>query len=99
MRRTPKLSPQLSKNRQPRVLARIQPHFIFHTLLLFSYTRLSAMAVAVVASLLDTSLLGAMAVHTCRRSGLESRSRAKQGKVSSQLPTPRPNRVSRKGLP
>ena len=54
---------------------------------------------AVVASLLDTSLLDTMAVHTCRRSGLESRSRAKQGKVSSQLPTPRPNRVSRKGLP
>ena len=34
---TPKLSPQLSKNRQPRVLARIPPRFIFHTLLLFSY--------------------------------------------------------------
>ena len=63
----------------------------------YGYTRLSAMAV--VASLLDTSLLDTMAVHTCRRSGLESRSRAKQGKVSSQLPTPRPNRVSRKGLP
>jgi len=28
---------RLSKNRQPRVLARIPPHFIFHTLLLFSY--------------------------------------------------------------
>ena len=34
---TPKLSPHLSKNRQRTVLARIQPHFIFHTLLLFSY--------------------------------------------------------------
>ena len=28
----------LSKNRQRTVLARMQPHFIFHTLLLFSYS-------------------------------------------------------------
>ena len=36
---TPKLSPHLSKTRQPTVLARLQPQLILHTLRFFSYRK------------------------------------------------------------